>query len=406
MLLPKKQNKKNYKSLSGIYLKSRHESPANSSDKSESVNCAKALQYARLPGSLTVEAAFVVPWIILAAIVLCSLFSVLRGELYMSAALHNAARIMAAEVTEIEHKENISDDVPADTNTTDIIDIVKNEKAGITDSESKAVEKYGVSENSVAGNIVSHIRLRYLVQKELRGMGWKEEENSGMISEISFRDSNFSGDEIIACVSYQICMPVSFGHWGNLPVKHQVVCKKWTGRKEHGSGTGDSEYVFVTPYGTAYKIATEVMNNTNTNSGGWASSQMRSSTMTDYYNKLPEATRKVIGPVQKITGTSGGRNQTTGDSVFLLSGKEVFGGTGNGNGSYCTASEASATFQYQYFANIATTTASRAIHGNYGWWLRSPYCNNCNEFCSVYAGRSGNASANVWYDVFVAFCIY
>ena len=231
MLLPKKQNKKNYKSLSGIYLKSRHESPANSSDKSESVNCAKALQYARLPGSLTVEAAFVAPWIILATIVLCSLFSVLRGELYMSAALHNAARIMAAEVTEIEHKENISDDVPADTNTTDIIDIVKNEKAGITDSESKAVKKYGVSENSVAGNIVSHIRLRYLVQKELRGMGWKEEENSGMVSEISFRDSNFSGDEIIACVSYQICMPVSFGQWGNLPVKHQVVCKKWTGRK-------------------------------------------------------------------------------------------------------------------------------------------------------------------------------
>ena len=137
----------------------------------------------------------------------------------MSAALHNAARIMAAEVTEIEHKENISDDVPADT------------------------------------NIVSHIRLRYLVQKELRGMGWKEEENSGMISEISFRDSNFSGDEIIACVSYQICMPVSFGQWGNLPVKHQVVCKKWTGRKEHGSGTGDSEYVFVTPYGTAYHVS-------------------------------------------------------------------------------------------------------------------------------------------------------
>ena len=219
MLLPKKQNKKNYKSLSGIYLKSRHESPANSSDKSESVNCAKALQYARLPGSLTVEAAFVAPWIILAAIVLCSLFSVLRGELYMSAALHNAARIMAAEVTEIEHKENISDNVPADT------------------------------------NIVSHIRLRYLVQKELRGMGWKEEENSGMIPEISFRDSNFSGDEIIACVSYQICMPVSFGQWGNLPVKHQVVCKKWTGRKEHGSGTGDSEYVFVTPYGTAYHVS-------------------------------------------------------------------------------------------------------------------------------------------------------
>ena len=178
------------------------------------------------------------------------------------------------------------------------------------------------------------------------------------------------------------------------------------------AGKGNNQPVATnasaTPYGTAYKIATATMNNTNTNSGGWASSQMRSSTMTDYYNKLPEATRKVIGPVQKITGVIGPvqKTTTTGDSVFLLSGKEVFGGTGNGNGSYCMASEASATFQYQYFANIATTTASRAINGNRGMWLRSPYCNNYNDFCSVYAGRPDNTNADAWSDVFVAFCIY
>jgi len=174
------------------------------------------------------------------------------------------------------------------------------------------------------------------------------------------------------------------------------------------AGKGNNQPVATntsaTPYGTAYKIATATMNNTNTNSGGWASSQMRSSIMTDYYNKLPEATRKVIGSVQKITGNQA--TQTTGDSVFLLSGKEVFGGTGNGNGSYCMASEASATFQYQYFANIATTTASRAINGNNGWWLRSPYCNNYNNFCNVYAGRSDNSCANAQFEVFVAFCIY
>ena len=176
------------------------------------------------------------------------------------------------------------------------------------------------------------------------------------------------------------------------------------------AGKGNNQPVATnasaTPYGTAYKIATEVMNNTNTNSGGWASSQMRSSTMTDYYNKLPEATRKVIGPVQKITGTSGGRNQTTGDSVFLLSGKEVFGGTGNGNGSYCTASEASATFQYQYFANVATTTASRTITGNNWWWLRSPYCYSSDDFCYVGAGSSCTGGAGNGSGVCAAFCIY
>lgn len=84
MLLPKKQNKKNYKSLSGIYLKSRHESPANSSDKSESVNCAKALQYARLPGSLTVEAAFVAPWISGSYRIMQLIFSTQGRTLYVS----------------------------------------------------------------------------------------------------------------------------------------------------------------------------------------------------------------------------------------------------------------------------------------------------------------------------------
>ena len=255
MLLPKKQNKKNYKSLSGIYLKSRHESPANSSDKSESIKCAKALQYARLPGSLTVEAAFVTPWIILAAIALCSLFLVLQTELYMSAALHNAARIMAAAVTENEYTENLPDDATVDTNSADITGSAKHEKTGITDSESSAEETYSAGENSVMGTVVSHVRLRYLVQKELRGMGWEDRKISGNVSGISFLDSDFSGDEIVACVSYRIRMPVSFGRWGNLPVKQQVVCKKWTGRKEHGSGTEDADYVYVTPYGTAYHVS-------------------------------------------------------------------------------------------------------------------------------------------------------
>ena len=174
------------------------------------------------------------------------------------------------------------------------------------------------------------------------------------------------------------------------------------------AGKGNNQPVATNAAATPYGTTTAQMNSINTNSGGWASSQMRSSTMEDYYNRLPEATRKVIGPVQKITGTYGGGNQTTGDSVFLLSGKELFGGTGNGNGSYCTTSEASATFQYQYFANIATTTASRAITGapNRWWWLRSPCYGGVGSFCGVYAGSSNNNGAYNSDGVFAAFCIY
>lgn len=174
-----------------------------------------------------------------------------------------------------------------------------------------------------------------------------------------------------------------------------------------GSGNGSPVTMDAnkTPCGTAYAQ----MNSSDTNSGSWKSSKMRSSTMASYLAKLPANTQKAIGYVQKITGQCcSNTNITTGDKCFLLSGKEIFGGTGNGNGSNCTTAEASATFQYQYFANIATSTASRAITGapNNWWWLRSPFCGNSNYFCIVSAGSSNFGNASYSNGVFAAFCIY
>lgn len=176
-----------------------------------------------------------------------------------------------------------------------------------------------------------------------------------------------------------------------------------------GSGNGSPVTMdgSKTPWGTVTVGAQ--MNSSDTNSGSWKSSKMRSSTMASYLVKLPANTQKAIGYVQKVTGTlNSNTNITTGDKCFLLSGKEIFGGTGNGNGSYCTTAEASATFQYQYFANIATSTSSRNFTMNNfnWWWLRSPYYNNSDFFCSVYTGgfSCGNASGSG--GVFAAFCIY
>ena len=165
----------------------------------------------------------------------------------------------------------------------------------------------------------------------------------------------------------------------------------------------------ATPWGVNYAQ----MNSGDTNYGSWASSKMRSTTMPQYLAKLPQATQNAIGYVQKVTGTyngntSGGSNSVTGDKCFLLSGKEIFGGSGASNGSYCTTNEANATFQYQYFTNIATTPASRNINSsaNQWWWLRSPNYGSSYSFCRVYTGSSGTGDASNGKGVFAAFCIY
>ena len=165
----------------------------------------------------------------------------------------------------------------------------------------------------------------------------------------------------------------------------------------------------ATPFGVNYAP----MNSNNSNSGSWASSQMRSTTMPQYLAKLPQATQNAIGYVQKVTGTyngsnSGGGNSVTGDKCFLLSGKEIFGGSGASNGSFCTTNEAAETFQYQYFQSIATTPASRNINSsaNQWWWLRSPDFNYDHKFCIVDHGSSNTYLSDLDIGVFAAFCIY
>ena len=176
-----------------------------------------------------------------------------------------------------------------------------------------------------------------------------------------------------------------------------------------GNGTAVTMDASKTPLGTAMAK----MNLSDTTSGSWKSSVMRSSTMASYLAKLPSNTQKAIGYVQKITGqwngnNAGGTNITTGDKCFLLSGKEIFGGNGTGKGSTCTTNEAGATFQYQYFANIATSTTSRTITGapSNVWWLRSPVYDSSYRFCNVDTGSSGSWTASSGYGAFPAFCIY
>ena len=145
--------------------------------------------------------------------------------------------------------------------------------------------------------------------------------------------------------------------------------------------------------------ATAQMNSSNTNSGGWNSSAMRSR-MSTYLSQLPSALQSAIKTVSKKSGTGGGSSsgtQTTSDKLFLLSEIEIFGKT-----TYSVAGEGN---QYEYYAAGNSTIKKVNGSANY-WWGRSPYSGHTSNFCNVDSNGSANAySANSSYGVSFGFCV-
>ena len=137
------------------------------------------------------------------------------------------------------------------------------------------------------------------------------------------------------------------------------------------------------------------MNSSRTNSGGWASSQMRTNicgtSLSSYSGTIiaviPAALRAVLKSVTKYTdNTANGGGSTasyvtaTTDYFFLLSEFEVFGSISYGN-----TNEKNKQAQYAYYSagnskikykHDGTSTAAY-------WWLRSPYASASDRFVIV-----------------------
>ena len=126
------------------------------------------------------------------------------------------------------------------------------------------------------------------------------------------------------------------------------------------------------------------MNSSQTNSGGWASSQMRTNicgtSLSNYSGTIiaviPAALRAVLKSVTKYTDNLGGGSYpsvsnitATTDYFFLLSEYEVFGSI-----SYANSHESSKQAQYSYYSagnnkvKYNHSATSTAVY----WWLRSP----------------------------------
>lgn len=146
---------------------------------------------------------------------------------------------------------------------------------------------------------------------------------------------------------------------------------------------------------TTYK-----MNNSNTNSGGWKNSVMRTSTMTTLLSQLSNDLKAVIAPVNKVSGTGGGSSsgtETVSESLFLLAEIEVFGSL-----SYSVSGEGT---QYAYYKNGGSKTKYISGSANY-WWLRSPRSGNSRVFCIVSSdGYAYSGSAGSSFGVSFGFCV-
>ena len=162
-------------------------------------------------------------------------------------------------------------------------------------------------------------------------------------------------------------------------------------------GLVDSNYSSTTSTSGAF-----TMNTSNTNSGGWGSSQMRSKvlgsassptspTANTLLAALPADLRAVMKSCTKYTDNKGGGNtasnvSSTTDYLFLLSEYEVFA-----THQYCNDAEPNYQAQYDYFkagnskvANKHSATGTAAV-----WWLRSPYyISGYTSFCAVSASGS------------------
>ena len=183
--------------------------------------------------------------------------------------------------------------------------------------------------------------------------------------------------------------------------------------------SGGTDVCFCDSYYTSPVSTTGYfsMNSSATNSGGWASSQMRTNicgtSLSSYSGTIiaviPAALRAVLKSVTKYTDNTGNNSTSasavtaTKDYFFLLSEFEVFGSISRAN-----SNEASKQAQYAYYSagnskvkykHNGTSTAAR-------WWLRSPLASSSDGFENVNTnGTVEDRTARASFGFAPGFCV-
>ncbi len=168
----------------------------------------------------------------------------------------------------------------------------------------------------------------------------------------------------------------------------------------YGSTTATGQAGISFEYVT-FLTSAAMNSNSNTNSGGWGATPLRSTLNSTTYNSL--SIKDKIKQVQKEfiqTYNNANSKTTSSDYLWLLSCGEIWNNGYNGGvkRGYAIATEGS---QYKYYK---TTLGSTAYNSGTNvtkkpntsspsyWWLRSPDYYNSDSFCSV--SSAGNCSSS------------
>ena len=130
------------------------------------------------------------------------------------------------------------------------------------------------------------------------------------------------------------------------------------------------------------------MNNSNTNSGGWKNSRMRSTTLPLVKSVLSSELRATLKTTTIYSDNTGGGSDTasyvtaTQDDLYLLAEFEIFG-----TRTYANSAERNHQQQYAYY--VAGNSKVKYRHDSTAtaviWWERSVAVATSTYFCAVYA---------------------
>ena len=140
------------------------------------------------------------------------------------------------------------------------------------------------------------------------------------------------------------------------------------------------------------------MNSSDTTSGGWKNSAMRTTHLPAILALMPTEVQNGIREVNKLTsaGNKSSTINTTADKLFLLSEVEIFGST-----TYSAAGEGT---QYDYYK--AGNSKVKKRNGSAArWWERSPRSSSSTNFCAVGStGSADSVGASNTFSVAFGFC--
>lgn len=217
---------------------------------------------------------------------------------------------------------------------------------------------------------------------------------------VSLLKDNFADNEwseiIAACQSGNVPASWVVGNYKNMTINGKAYRIDIIG-KNHDTYAAGGTAPLTFQMHDCY-TETKQMNSSNTNSGGWQNSAMRTTHLPAILNMMPAEVKAAIRDVQKKSsaGNQSSSIQTTNDKLFLLSEIEIFGST-----TYSFAGEGK---QYDYYK--AGNSKVKNLSGSaYIWWERSPHSSRSASFCRVVS--TGDADADIAsnsYGVAFGFC--